>query len=182
MGSMGGWPVLLWVIVLGLAAIGGGLVARAQQPRWETLPAVHVAGVTLLGLFGWLALIELPGIVAGYWNLTAGLGDVDGLEDRQLFVIGQAVFVVASAVAVAGILRRERWGAVLGIGLAAAQLVWWASVLYQSLAQFGDSMSGETITDLLLSDIGGRIVPALLTIGLLAWPFRRTAEGALEPA
>jgi len=177
MGSMNQWPMFIWAGAVALAVVAGGLTAAAGRPPRATVPFVHVAGATLVGFFGWLALTHLPGTIMGYWTLTAGLGEVGGIEAQQLYVVGQIVFVVAAALAIAGILRRAQWGAVLGIGLALAQLIWHLAILYETWSLYGDSMGDGTYLDLALTLIGAQAGPALAAVVLLAWPFVRRGEG-----
>jgi len=180
MGTIDDWPAFVWAGAVALAILAGGLMAAAKRPPRESLPLVHVAGATLIGFFGWLALTHLPGTIMGYWALTAGLPDVDGIEAQQVYVVGQIVFIVAGGLAIVGILRRASWGAVLGIGLAIAQLIWHLAVLYQTLSLYGDSFGDDVYLDLVLSLIGAQAVPALAAVVLLAWPLLKGPEGAPE--
>ena len=119
----------VWAAVVALAIVVGAWTAMNRRALRPTLSPEHVAGAAMLGLFGWEMLVHLPGAIMGYWTLTAGLGDVRGVEGYQAFVAAQAAFVVAVAFAVVGILRRRAWGAILGIGLASARVVWSGAIL-----------------------------------------------------
>ena len=180
MGTINDWPGFVWAGAVALAILAGIVTAGARRPPRETLPLVHVAGATLLGFFGWLALTHLPGTIMGYWTLTAGLGDVGGVEAQMLYTVGQVAFVVAAGAAIFGILRRAQWGAVLGIGLSLAQVTWHLAVLVQTWELFGDAMGDETYLDLTLTLVGAQVFPALAAAVLLAWPYRRRQETLSE--
>lgn len=181
MADLASWPVYVWAGALLLSILAAGVMAASGRAPHTVLPAVHVAGATLIGLFGWQTLTNVPGLINGYWNLTAGLGDVDGIEPQQIFVVGQIVFMIACAVAVYAILRRARWGAVLGIGLAATQIIWFVSIMIHNWSLY-DSMSGDVLLDVMLGAVGGQVVPALAAIILLAWPVSRVEEEAVPEA
>lgn len=164
------WPMFVWAAAVALAIVAGAWTAINRPKIRPTLPVEHVAGAAILGLFGWESLLNLPGVVMGYWTLTAGLGDVRGVEGDQAFVVAQAAFVVAAAFAVTGILRRRTWGAVLGIGLAASIAVWSGLILFETTALYAESMDGGTYFSLVSTLVGMRALPALVVIALLAWP------------
>ncbi len=169
----GQWAMYVWTAAVAVAIVAGVWTAtRHREPR-PSLPPQHVAGAALVGLFGWEMLVNLPGSVVGYWTLTAGLGDVRGLEAQQAFVVAQAAYVIGAAFAVGGILRRRTWGAVLGIGLAAAVMVSSAFNFAQITALYAESMSGDAYLSTVASVIGMRMIPALAAIVLLLWPFIR---------
>ena len=155
----------------------GRRVDRHETPRAPaSLAPQHVAGAALIGLFGWEMLVNVPGSVVGYFTLTAGLGDVRGIEAQQAFVVAQAAYAIGAAFAVGGILRRRTWGAVLGIGLASATVVSSALSFAQFTAMF-ESMGGDAYLSI-LSSIGMRLIPALAAIVLLLWPFVRRGRDA----
>ena len=169
----------VWAAAVGLALTAGAWTAMNRRATRATLPLEHVAGAAILGVFGWEMLVHLPGTVMGIWTLTAGLGDVRGVEGYQAFVVAQVAFIIGAAAAIVGILRRRTWGAILGIGLAVARLVWSVAVLYEALSAFGDSIGNDLYLEFVTSVIGLQAVPAVVVIGLLAWPLvRRTAPGA----
>ena len=169
------WPMFVWAAAVALAIVAGAWIAINRPQIRPTLPVEHVAGAALLGLFGWETLVDLPGVVMGYWTLTAGLGDVRGVEGDQAFVVAQAAFVVAAAFAVTGILRRRAWGAVLGIGLAASIVVRIGLVLFETTALYAVSMGGGTYFGVVSTLVGMQAIPALGIIALLGWPMiRRT--------
>lgn len=169
----------VWAAAVGLALAAGGWTAMNRRTTRPTLPLEHVAAAAILGVFGWEMLVHLPGTVIGTWTLTAGLGDVRGVEGYQAFLVAQVAFVIGVAFAIVGILRRRPWGAILGIGLAVARVVWSGAVLYETLVMFGDSIGNELYLDFVTSLIGLQAIPALVVITLLAWPLvRRTTPRA----
>ena len=174
--------MFVWAAAVGLALVVGAWTATNRKATRPTLPLEHVAGAAILGVLGWEMLVHLPGTVMGIWTLTAGLGDVRGVEGYQAFLIAQAAFVIGVATAIVGILRRRPWGAILGIGLAVARVVWSGAVLYEALAMFGDEIGNDLYLDFLTSVIGLQAIPALVVVALLAWPVvRRATPGAQAP-
>ena len=162
--------MFVWAAAVALAIVAGGWTAINRPPIRPSLPIQHVAGAAILGLFGWESLVNLPGVVMGYWTLTAGLGDVRGVEGDQAFVVAQGAFVVAAAFAVTAILRRRTWGAVLGIGLATSIVVWSGLILFETTSLYAGSMDGGTYFSLVSTLVGMRAVPSLVVVALLAWP------------
>ncbi len=128
--------MFVWAAAVGLALVAAAWTATNRKAIRPTLPLEHVAGAAILGVLGWEMLVHLPGTVMGIWTLTAGLGDVRGVEGYQAFLVAQAAFVIGVAIAIVGILRRRPWGAILGIGLAVARVVWSGAVMYEALAMF----------------------------------------------
>ncbi len=169
----------VWAGAVVLAIVAGVWTAtRHRQPRSSLAPQ-HVAGAALIGLFGWEMLVNVPGSVIGYVSLTAGLGDVRGIEAQQAYVVAQAAYAIAAAFAVAGILRRKTWGAVLGIGLASATVV--SSVLaFAQVTAMLESMESDAYLSIVASFIGMRLIPALAAIVLLLWPFVRARTRRLD--
>ena len=176
------WPSYAWAAVVAVAIVAGVWTAmKVREPR-PVLPAQHVAGAALVGLFGWEGLFQLPGALMGYLNLIAGLGDVSGDEAQQAYVAALALFAIGAAFAVVGILRRRTWGAVLGMGLAAAVVVMIAIVMIQTISMVGSAIGDDAYLSFALGSVGQRAIPALAAIVLLAWPFlRRRAPRAEEP-
>ncbi len=174
----GQWALYVWAGAVVIAIVAGVWTAtRHREPRASLAPQ-HVAGAALIGLFGWEMLVNVPGSVVGYFTLTAGLGDVRGIEAQQAYVVAQAAYAIGAAFAVAGILRRRTWGAVLGIGLASATVV--SSVLsFAQVTAMFESMGGDAYLSI-LSSIGMRMIPALAAIVLLLWPFVRGRTRRLE--
>ena len=172
--------MFVWAAAVVLALVAGAWTATNRRATSEILPLEHVAGAAILWVLGWEILVHLPGTVMGYWSLTAGLGDVRGVEGYQVFVVAQAAFVISAAFAIVGILRRRPWGAILGIGLAVARVVWSGAVLYEALSTFGDSMSNDVYLDFVTSVIGLQAIPAVVVIALLAWPLVRRATPSAE--
>ena len=170
------WPMVWtqWLFVGGVIAAfaaAGWAAVRHPRPRPD-LPVEHVAAAALIGLVAWDSLVDVPELVAitsGPYTLTAA-----------------TVFVVGTVIAIVGILRRRTWGAVLGIGLAATQVLGGAAALIQ-LATFEAEAVGETIyLEFIAPTIVMDSIPLLVAIGLLLWPLRRrssaTDGGGPEPA
>jgi len=164
------WPLYVWAAAVALAVVAAAWTATNRRSVRPELPLAHVAGATLIAFFGWQMLIHLPGAVMGYWNLTAGLGDVDGVREQQAYVAGQAVFVVAAAFAVVGILRRRTWGAVLGIGLALTHALSAVIAMINTLVVVGASADGGLYLNFVASTIGLNAIPALAAAALIAFP------------
>lgn len=176
------WPSYGWTAAVAVAIVAGVWTAMRVREPLPVLPAEHVAGAALVGLFGWESLFQLPGAWMGYLHLIAGLGDVRGDEAQQAYVAALALFAIGSAFAVVGILRRRTWGAVLGIGLAAAVVVMIALVMVQTITMIGDAVGDDAYLSFALGSIGQRAIPALAAIVLLAWPLlRRPRPRAEEP-
>ena len=168
------WPLYVWAGAVALTVVAGAWTATNRREVRPWLPIAHVAGATLIAYFGWQMLIQLPGSVMGYWTLTAGLGDVSGVREQQAFVAGQAVFVVATAFAVVGILRRRTWGAVLGIGLGLTNALQAVIAMVNTFVVVGASMDGGTYLNFVASMIGLGAIPALAAVVLLAMPLWQT--------
>jgi hypothetical protein len=166
------WAMYAWAAAVAIAVLAGIWFATNDRGTRSSLPLEHVAAATLLALFGWEMLVGLPASTMGLWALTAGLGEVRGVEGQQAFVLGQTVFVIGAAIAVVGILRRRRWGIALGVGLAAALVVWTVVNTLWLFVTLGASMSSDMHLGVATS-AAGRGVPALVAIGLLAWPLVR---------
>lgn len=176
------WTLYAWAgVVLLVLAVGVWAATNRREIR-PTLPPEHVAGATILGLFGWQRLVDLPGLLTGYWAASAGIGTVPGLEGPQAFVVAEVAFIVAVAFAVAGILRRRAWGTVLGIALATAIVAWSLVQLAANLQVIGGAATDELFLSLATNAIGLRIVPALVALICLAAPLRRTLMPPAEPA
>lgn len=164
------WPMYVWAGAVGLAVVAGAWTATNRRGERPDLPLEHVAGATLVALFGWQMLVQLPGSAFGYWTLTAGLPDLSGARGQQAYLVAQAVFVVAAALAVMGILRRRSWGVALGIGLAAAIVVWRIVTLVTTIGTFGGAIGGDTYFAIATTSIGLEAVPALAAVVMLARP------------
>ena len=171
--------MFVWAAAVTLAIVAGAWTAMNRRDSRPTLPPEHVAGVAIIGLFGWEMLVHLPGSVIGYWALTAGLGDVRGVEGHQAYVVAQAAFAVGAAFAVVGTLRRRTWGVILGIGLASSRVVWSGLILFETVSMYGEIMGSDAFLSTVSVLIGMQAVPALAAIALLSWPLvRRTTPRA----
>jgi len=175
------WPLYAWAAVVTAAIVAGVWTAMKVRDTRPVLPVEHVAGAALVGLFGWESLFQLPGAWVGFLTLTAGMGsDVSGDEAQQAYVAALALFAIGSGFAVVGILRRRTWGAVLGIGLAAAVVVMIGIVMIDTITLFGDAVGDDTYLTFALGSVGQRAVPALAAIALLAWPLVRRPTSRAE--
>jgi hypothetical protein len=177
------WPMLTLAVTVALSvAVGAWAYVNRREPR-PTLPLAHVAAAAILGLLGWEAVVYLPGAIAGYAALTAGLGDLRGLEVDQAYVVALAAFAAGIAAAVVGVLRRWVWGVVLGIGLAVSQLAMTIAAVAQTIVILGDAAVGETMyIEFVGTTIALRAVPPIAAIVLLVWPLVRGASAPTSVA
>ena len=166
----------VWAAAVTLAIVAGAWTGMNRRGIRPTLPPEHVAGAAIIGLFGWEMLVHLPGSMIGYWALTAGLGDVRGVEGHQAYVVAQAAFAIGAAFAVVGTLRRRTWGVVLGIGLASSRVVWSGLILFETVSMYGEIMGSDAYLSTVSSLIGMQAVPALAAIALLSWPLARRSD------
>jgi hypothetical protein len=164
-----------------IALVAGGIVAAVvTRLLWPTgmseLHLRHVAGATLIGVVGWMALLWLPSTLIQLTSPISRLPDAGGTSPYGPYVLAAIAVVVGSAVAVIGILRRKRWGTVLGVGMAAAYVgtsilgaVGWLAVMGQATGYGGILMVYGAVYLL-------GAVPALVAIALLLWPARGRAS------
>jgi hypothetical protein len=174
------WPMYVWAAAVAAAIVAGIWSATNNHDLRLSVPHEHIAGAALVGLFGWEMLISLPGSVSGYLQLTAGLGDLRGVQAQQAFLAAQAAFAVGAGFAVMGILRRRTWGSVLGIGLALTLVVSSTLNLANITATMAESMSADAYWSTVASLIGMQAIPALAAAALLLWPLLRPAARQLE--
>jgi hypothetical protein len=175
------WTAWTFAITVGLSVLAAGWTARVRPEPRPTLPLMHVAGAALVGVIGWEALHMLPGTITGLFLATAGIPEPRGAEEAQAFAAASVLFVVASALAIVGILRRRPWGIVLGIGVAVARVAVGISVLFQWLALSGNVVGDDNYLPTALSIIGMSLVPPVVAIALLAWPLLSRSEAASVP-
>ena len=183
------WPTYVWAATV-LLAIAAGVWTATNRPGVRSGPPLqHVAGATLLAYFAWEMVVNLPGLLSGYWTTVDGFGDTRALSGQQAYLAGQVAFVVAAAFSVVGILRGRTWAAVMGIGLAVAVVVGRVAIFASTLATYGDALGADG--GLYLSMVSSTIllgaVPALVAAGLLARPLLRRASppsgvAAAEPS
>jgi hypothetical protein len=173
-------PRFALAALVALAILAGGWTARSWPAVRRTLPLEHVAGATLVALLGWEMLINLPGTAVGYWFLTAGLAEASGVEGTEAFVVAQAAFVIAAALAVLGILRRRTWGSVLGIGLALAVVVWRVLIMITLFQLTGQGLDMGTYVSVLANVIGMGAIPALAGAVLLGLPLLRRSPRPMD--
>jgi len=167
-------------VMVAIAVFAAGWTATNRRARRPVLPYRHVAGVAIVALLGWEAIVYLPGAIVGYFALTAGLGDVSGVEVDEAFVAALAIFAVAAVFAVVGVLQRRTWGVVLAIGLAAARLATTLAAVAQMLVLFGDAqvVGDMSYVAFTATTIALQAVPPIAAIVLLAWPL---LEGRARP-
>ena len=153
------------------AAIGAGIVAWLLRLRGPIrLPLEHVAAVALIGVAGWEILIDFPGQLAEFFSITAGIGELI-VTPLQVLVIAEAAYVLASAAAIVGVLRRTGWGIVLGVGVSVVRAgisgLGTASLLTMAgTDSMPDGQLGWLVASTLL-----RAVPAVAAVVLLLLPF-----------
>lgn len=164
-----------WMLWGWIAVVAGGIVAAVvTRVLWPTgmsgLHLRHVAGATLIGVVGWMALLWLPSTLIQLTSPISRLPDAGGTSPYGPYVLAAIAVVVGSAVAVIGILRRKRWGTVLGVGMSAAYVgtsilgaVGWLAVMGEAT---GDG--GILIVYGAVYLLGA--VAALVAIALLVWP------------
>jgi hypothetical protein len=164
--------MLTLAVMVAVAVFAAGWTAMNRRTRRPVLPYRHVAGVAIVALLGWEAIVYLPGAIVGYFALTAGLGDVSGVEADEAFVAALAIFAVAAVLAVVGVLQRRAWGVALAIGLAAARLATSLAAVAQTLVLFGDAqvVGDWSYVTMTATSIALQSVPPLAAIVLLAWP------------
>ena len=177
------WPMLTLAVTVALAVIAAVWAAKNRPTRRPVLPYRHVAGAAIVALLGWEVIVNLPGAMLGYLALTAGLGDVDGVEIDQAFVVAQVVFAIGAVFAVVGVLQRRVWGVVLAVGLAVARLAMAIAVVAQMIAMFGDAQIIGEFDYLLIvaTTIALQTVPPIAAIVLLAWPSARREAAPADP-
>jgi hypothetical protein len=175
------WPMYAWIAAVALAVVAGLWSARTHRAVRASLPPEHVAGAALVGLFGWEMLVNVPGELAGFVTLSAGLAEAPEVRAQQGLIAAQAAFAIAAGFAVVGILRRRTWGAVLGIGLAASIVLSAVLAVANVIATVAESMPPDTFWAFAVSIIGLRVIPAVAAAALLLWPLVRWTGHRTEP-
>jgi hypothetical protein len=167
------------VVVVAVAATAWTAVNR-RRPCAE-LPLQHAAAAALIGYVAWVSFTQLSGLIATYLTATAGFDDLGSvLLAQRVFLIVGVAFVMGIAIAIVGILRRQTWGAVLGIGLAASHVLGSvATVANLAILESGTELFGgggyfAFIAPTLLMGA----VPSIVAIGLIAWPMISRSPGA----
>lgn len=174
---MTGNELIFWTYsaATALTVVAGLLATRVRREWLTSLPMAHVAALVLVALYGWEALVYLPGTIAQYTTRVAGIPDPAGVEASQAFVIASAAFVAAAAVAIYGILRLRPWG-VLGIGVAATRVAMSVAGSIQlfstNLDLFGPEALGYNV--IIAFALSG--LPAVVGVVLLVWPLLRTSR------
>jgi hypothetical protein len=179
------WTTWLTIGVIAVAMIAAAWTAlNRPRPRPE-LPVHHAAAAALIGYVAWEALTLLPGFFDTYLTATAGIDDVGSvLLGQRAYLIAATAAVAGSAIAIVGILRRRAWGAVLGIGLAAAHVIGSvATVINVAILESGAEVAGgENYFALIAPTLLLGAVPSIVAIGLLAWPMiRRPSDADVPP-
>jgi hypothetical protein len=177
------WATWLTIGILVIAGIAAAWTAlNRPRPRAE-LPLQHAAAAALIGYVAWDGLIQLPGLFDMYFTATVGLGDLGNvLLGQRAYLIVATAFIIGSAIAITGILLRRTWGAVLGIGLAAAHVIGSVTtvvnlaILESGAVVVGDGYFAAVAPTLLMG-----AVPSAVAIGLLIWPLVRRPSDADTP-
>lgn len=169
------WTVFVFLGAVAVAIVAGGLAAMRRGDPRPTVAPEHAAGAAIVGLFGWELLVFLPGTLDTYRHVISGIGAVPGTEPSLAFLVAQTAFAGAAVFVVIGVIRRRDWGAVLGIGLAAAIAVQSVLNVVQTIVLYGESMGQDNVVGIVVSVIGLRTIPALVAIVLLARPLMRRA-------
>jgi hypothetical protein len=178
------WTTWLTIGVIVVAVIAAAWTAlNRPRPRPE-LPIHHAAAAALLGYVAWEGFTVLAGFIDTHVTASAGLDDLGGvLLRQQAYLIVATAFVVGSAIATIGILRRRTWGAILGIGLAAAHVVGTASTLINlaMLESEAEVVAGGGYFTFIAPTMVMGSVPPIVAIGLLVWPIVRHPSDADVP-
>lgn len=175
------WTAWTFAITVGLSVLAAGWTARVRPEPRPNLPLMHVAGAALIGVIGWEALHMLPGTITGLFLATAGIPEPRGADEAQAFAAASVLLVVASALAIVGILRRRPWGIVLGIGVAVARVAVGSTALVQWLALSAEVVGDANYLPTALSIVGMSLVPPVVAIVLLAWPLLPRSDAASVP-
>lgn len=160
--------LMLAIAVATLAATV--LAARLWPGRRLALPLEHVAAAALVGVIGWEALINLPSTYVIVFLRYAGISDAPGQLGDQALVVVATAYVVASAVAIVGVLRRRAWGVVLAVAVCIGRVVTGvtSTVAWLNLVGGFDASDPNYLLTILSFALGA--VPAIVAIGLLVWP------------
>ena len=178
------WTTWIAAAVTAVAVAAAVWTALNRRRPLVELPPQHAAAAALLGYVAWEGLTQLPGFIGAYFAATSGLDDLGNvLLAQRVYLIVGAAFVVGVAIAIVGVLRRQQWGAVLGIGLAASHVI--GSVA--TLVSLGIFESGTVVVGdggyfaLIAPVLVMGAVPPIVAIGLLVWPMIRRSPGATPP-
>lgn len=168
-------PAVLWLMLAAVAATLAAtfFAARVWPGPQPALPLEHVAAAALVGVIGWEALINLPSTYVILFLRYAGISDAPGQLGDQALVVVATAYVVASAVAIVGVLRRRAWGVVLAVAVCIGRVMTGvtSTVAWLNLVGGFDASDPNYLLTILSFALG--VVPALVAIGLLAWPFIR---------
>ena len=164
------WHAWAFVAVVALSLFAALAIRLRGRRVFTVLPAAHVAAAALIALFAWEALPNLPELVRIYSGLTAGLDDVPGTTARQAYLAASVAFVAGSALAAAGLLRRQPWAVGLGAGMSVARIglvaLVWANFI--GTADLADLPDGVLVDFVVRSVV--QAVPPIVALVLLAWP------------
>jgi hypothetical protein len=155
------------------AAIVVGAAAWLLWPRRsERLPMEHVAGAALVAAGGWQLLVDLPASLVQVFVINSGIPNAP-LTSVHVFVIAHAAVVLAAAVAIVGVLRREVWGAALGIGVSGAMATRTVLGIASLLTMIGPEGMPDGQLAWLVAQSALQAVPPIAAAVLLAPPFWR---------
>lgn len=168
------WQIWSLVAIVGITIAAAVLVHLSGRRTLPVLPLPHVAAAALVGVLSWDGLLNLPNIITTFDLTYAGIANAPEMGAYQAFVAASTVYVVAGAVAVFGLLRRQAWAVVLGIGICVARLAMAGIGVTQMLSLASEGMAPEFAWFAIT--VGLHAVPAVAAIVLLAWPFTRGAD------
>lgn len=162
-----------WIFaVLVAASVIVALVVRQRLPRLRAdLPAYHVAAATIIGLTAWDWLLQLPGTIAEFIGMTAGMDGFQGRSALEVFTAATIVVTIAAVAATIGILRRAPWGIALGIGVCVSFIATQVMGLIVFLDASGGFVDDANVRSYVAFAVG-RIVPPIAAIVLLVAPLR----------
>ena len=181
------WYAWTFFAVVVAAIAAGGAAWLLSPRRSERLPMEHVAGAALIAAGGWQLLVDLPASLVQVFAINSGIPNAP-FTSLHVFVLAHAAVVLATAVAILGILRREVWGAALGIGIGAALATRTALGIASLLIIAGPAGMPDGQLGWFVAQSALQAVPPLAAAMLLALPFWRErrrprlvhAEGIVE--
>lgn len=162
-----------WIFaVLVAASVIVALVVRQRLPQLRAdLPAYHVAAATIIGVTAWDWLLQLPGSIAQFIGITAGMDGFQGRSALEVFTAASIVVTIAGVAATIGILRRAPWGIALGIGVCVTYIASQVMGVIVFLDASGGFVDDANVRSYVTFAVG-RLVPPLAAIVLLVSALR----------
>ncbi|HJP71512.1 MAG TPA: hypothetical protein VJ975_07315 [Candidatus Limnocylindria bacterium] len=181
------WYAWTLFAVVAAAIVAGAAAWLIWPRRSERLPLEHVAGAALIAAGGWQFLVDLPASLVQVFVISSGIPNAP-LTSVHVFVIAHAAVVLAATVAILGILRRDVWGAALGIGVSGAMATRTVLGVASLLTMLGPQGMPDGQLAWLVAQSALQAVPPIAAAVLLALPFWRErrrprpvhAEGIVE--